>query len=73
MSREFFLYSFYIEVKYMHFKNLNTGVLFEIVDPVHIARCQKDKNYEEVKQEEPKVEKKIQINKKSKPANKVGE
>ncbi|MFS0776080.1 hypothetical protein ABC255_08750 [Neobacillus sp. 3P2-tot-E-2] len=40
----------------MFFKNLQTGVEWEVTDPDHVKRCQNDKNYEEVKQEQPKKE-----------------
>lgn len=40
----------------MFFKNKLTGLVWEVVHPDHIKRCQKDKNYEEVKQEKSKKE-----------------
>lgn len=38
----------------MFFKNKSTGVVWEVVHPDHIKRCQNDNNYEEVKEEKPK-------------------
>jgi hypothetical protein len=33
----------------MFFKNKTTNLVWEVVHPDHIKRCQKDDNYEEVK------------------------
>ncbi|WP_198510385.1 hypothetical protein [Bacillus solitudinis] len=38
----------------MKFKNKLTGLVWDVVDADHIKRCEKDKNYEEVKVEKPK-------------------
>lgn len=58
----------------MFFKNKSTGLVWEVVHPDHIKRCQNDDNYEEVKKdtqvkEEPKPTRKTSPRK----ANKVGE
>ncbi|MGG3925682.1 hypothetical protein ABET51_06745 [Metabacillus fastidiosus] len=33
----------------MLFKNLTSGLIWEVTDPDHIKRCTNDSNYEEVK------------------------
>jgi hypothetical protein len=42
----------------MYFKNLQTGVVWEVTDTDHVKRCQNDKNYEEVNQVQPEKESK---------------
>lgn len=45
----------------MFFKNKETGLVWEVVHPDHIKRCQNDDKYEVVKEVKPKVEKSKEV------------
>lgn len=47
----------------MFFKNKSTGLVWEVVHPDHIKRCQNDDNYEEVKPQTKKAEPKKETEK----------